>query len=226
MSKIKERIRTMQSLTDKQKAILRFIYTYRYDFDMSPTVYDIADLFGLKIPSVLAHLSSLVTKGLITKSGKARSIKLIISEELLAVLSVPVSHNPGIYSIPVTHSPFDKQVDNQEEFIFDGRIYPKLIGEFKSYALAIDENNQSLSDNLKCGDLLLINPEMVFISEKTVILSICNGKLSLCRCIEWSHEEFVFIPWCKDESAAEIRGDQADIVLLGNVIGLHRTNLY
>ena len=215
----------MLSLTDKQKAILRFIYTYRYDFDMSPTVYDIAYHFGLKIPSVFAYLSSLVKKRIITKSGKARSIKLIAGEELLEELNVPQNHDPGLYTIPVVHSPFDKHTDAQE-FMFDGRVYPKLIGEFKSYALMIDEDNLSLSDNLKCGDLLLINPEMLFISENTLILFTYNGKLSLCRCIEWRHDEFIFAPWCKNEDAPQIRGEQADIVLLGSVIGLHRTNLY
>ena len=216
----------MHTLTDKQKAILRFIYTYRYDLDMSPTVYDIAYHFGLKIPSVLAHLSSLVKKELITKSDKTRRIHLIESEELLAVLNIPSSHNPGIYSIPVTHSPFDKRIDNQEEFIFDGRIYQKLIGEFKSYALAIDKNNLYLSDNLKSGDLLLINPDMLFISENTIILSICNGKLSLCRCIEWDYGKYALYPWSKNDAAAQIPGDQADLVLLGQVLGLHRTNLH
>ena len=93
----------MHTLTEKQRAILRFIYIYRYDFDMSPTVYDIAYHFGLKIPSVFAHLSSLVKKRLITKTGKARSIKLIATEEQLAELDIPISHNPGIYSIPVSH---------------------------------------------------------------------------------------------------------------------------
>ena len=76
----------MHTLTEKQRAILRFIYIYRYDFDMSPTVYDIAYHFGLKIPSVFAHLSSLVKRRLITKTGKARSIKLIATEEQLAEL--------------------------------------------------------------------------------------------------------------------------------------------
>ena len=217
----------MHNLTEKQKAILRFIYIYRYDFDMSPTVYDIAYHFGLKIPSVFAHLSSLVKKHFITKSGKARSIKLIPDDELLAELDIPEHHAPGIYSIPVAYSPFEKQPSFKEEFIFDGRVYQKLIGEFKSYALAIDENNQYLSDNLKCGDLLLINPEMIFFSENATFLSTCNGKLSLCRCIEWRYGKFAFVPWCKDiDSATKICGDQADIVLLGNVLGLHRTNLY
>ena len=214
----------MHTLTDKQKAILRFIYAYRYDFDMSPTVYDIAYHFGLKIPSVFAHLSSLIKKRLITKTGKARSIKLLATEEQLAELGIPLKHNPRIYSIPVVHSPFDKQQEIKEEFMFDGRVFQKLIGEFKSYALAIDKDNQYLSDNLKCGDLLLINSEILFISENTIILASYNGRLSLCRCIEWHYGKFALIPWSKND-VTQFSGEQADIVLLGSVIGLHRTNL-
>ena len=218
----------MHNLTDKHKAILRFIYIYRYDFDMSPTVYDIAYHFGLKIPSVFAHLSSLVKKRIITKSGKARSIKLIAGAELLAELGIPKSHNPGIYTIPVVCSPFDKQSNNiKEELIFDGHVFQKLIGEFNSYAIAIDESNLHLSDNLQCGDLLLINPDMTFVPENAVILSICNGKLSICRCAEWRYGKCAFVPWCKDsDTLPAIHEDQADIILLGNVVGLHRTNLY
>ena len=215
----------MHTLTDKQKAILRFIYTYRYDLDMSPTVYDIAYHFGLKTSSVFALLSSLVRKKFITKCSKTDRIDLITSEDLPSVLDIPLNHSPGLYSIPVAHTPFDKHLNTKENFMFNGRAFQKLIGEFKSYALAIDKSNLYLSDNLKCGDLLLINPEMLFISENTIILSICNGKLSLCRCIEWDYGKFALFPWSKNDAAAQIHGDQADLVLLGNVIGLYRTNL-
>lgn len=220
----------MICLTVKQKAIARFIHSFRYDFDMSPTVYEIAYHFGLKIPSVFAHLDSLVKKRIITKSTKARSIRLIENTDVLSEFKIPGNHLPGMYSIPVVYSPFYKQPNKVKgEFSFDGKVYQKLVGEYNAYALTIDEDNLHLSKNLNLNDFLLINPDMPFIVEGSIILSSRNGKLSVCRCSRWRHGNFELIPWEWEEGSDvdhSISGDQADLNILGSVIGLCRTQLH
>ena len=63
--------------------------------------------------------------------------------------------------------------------------------------------------------------------EIVILRCLCNRKLSICRCTEWRYGKCAFVPWCKDsDTLPAIHEDQADIILLGNVVGLHRTNLY
>ena len=66
----------MKGLTDKQRNLLDFIETFSSDEGMAPTVYEIADHFGIKTSTVFAHIQALQKKGFLTRSSKARSIAL------------------------------------------------------------------------------------------------------------------------------------------------------
>ena len=64
----------MKALTDKQKGILDYIEEFIEQEGMAPTVYEIADFFGIKTSTVFAHLRALQRKSHITRTSKARSI--------------------------------------------------------------------------------------------------------------------------------------------------------
>lgn len=66
----------MKGLTKKQKKILDFIEGFTEKECMAPTVYEIADQFGIKTSTVFAHIQALQKKGFLTRSSKARSIAL------------------------------------------------------------------------------------------------------------------------------------------------------
>lgn len=66
----------MKGLTDKQRKLLDFIETFSQTEGMAPTVYEIADQFGIKTSTVFAHIQALQKKGFLTRSSKARSISL------------------------------------------------------------------------------------------------------------------------------------------------------
>lgn len=221
----------MCSLTEKQKAIVRFIYSFQYDFNMAPSVYEIGNHFGLKIPSVFAHLESLLKKRVITKDSKARSIRLIQSNEYVQSLKIPSFHKPCHYSIPVLTSPVYKNINNNysskinDYYNFDCHVYHKLTGEYGVYALLIDQYNQYLSTGLNLNDLLLINPDVSFIVKDSIILASISGKLSIYRCLQWKYGIYQMIPWGNDiqrDSASIIKGEQADLNIFGTIIGLHR----
>ncbi len=67
----------MKTLTEKQKNILEFIEEFLEREGMAPTVYEIADHFGIKTSTVFAHLRALQRKKQLSRSSKARSISLI-----------------------------------------------------------------------------------------------------------------------------------------------------
>ena len=64
----------MKNLTEKQKSIIDFIDDFIDRENMAPTVYEIADHFGIKTSTVFAHLKALQRKNQISRSSKARSI--------------------------------------------------------------------------------------------------------------------------------------------------------
>ena len=64
-------------ITVKQQQILTFIREFEKREHMAPTVYEIAEHIGITTPTVFVHIRSLKRKGKLTRSAKARSIKLI-----------------------------------------------------------------------------------------------------------------------------------------------------
>jgi len=64
----------VKDLTEKQKNIIDFIDDFIDREGMAPTVYEIADHFGIKTSTVFAHLKALQRKNQISRSSKARSI--------------------------------------------------------------------------------------------------------------------------------------------------------
>ncbi len=71
----------MKGVTQKQQNILDFIVEFKNSEGMSPTVYEIADRFSIKTSTVFAHLRAMKRKELITRTSKARSIKVCGMDE-------------------------------------------------------------------------------------------------------------------------------------------------
>ncbi len=67
----------MKKLTEKQKSIVKFIEDFSEKEGMAPTVYEIGDRFKVKTSTVFAHLRALQKKKVISRSSKARSIKVL-----------------------------------------------------------------------------------------------------------------------------------------------------
>ena len=57
----------MKGLTQKQQEILDFIADFNRREAMAPTVYEIAENFGIKSATAFAHLRSLQRKGYVTR---------------------------------------------------------------------------------------------------------------------------------------------------------------
>lgn len=67
----------MRQLTDRQKKVLDFIVSYVEKHGYSPSIRDIARAFHITPRGAMMHLIALEKKGYISRSRKARSIKLL-----------------------------------------------------------------------------------------------------------------------------------------------------
>lgn len=70
----------MKLKTEKQQKLLQYIAEFIQENGMAPSVYEIAEKFGIKTSTVFAHLRACQNKGYLTRSGKARSIRIIDPE--------------------------------------------------------------------------------------------------------------------------------------------------
>jgi repressor LexA len=72
----------MQTLTDRQQQVLRFIQSYIGEHGGAPTRVEIAQALGFQSPNTAEfHLKALVRKGYIELSaGRNRNIRLLLSE--------------------------------------------------------------------------------------------------------------------------------------------------
>lgn len=83
----------MKGLTEKQQKVLDYIDRFMRSEGMAPTVYEMADEFGIKPATAFAHVRALQRKGYLTRSSKARSISLTQSEKprhMSLTLSIPL----------------------------------------------------------------------------------------------------------------------------------------
>ncbi|MGB9790847.1 transcriptional repressor LexA [Thermotoga caldifontis] len=67
----------MRQLTERQKKVLEFITSYFEKHGYSPSIRDIAKAFRITPRGAMMHLVALEKKGYISRSKKARSIKLL-----------------------------------------------------------------------------------------------------------------------------------------------------
>lgn len=70
----------METLTEKQEAVLNFIEDYQLEYGKSPTIRETKEHFQLKSDnSILKHLKALEEKGYINKDDTPRGIGLLAS---------------------------------------------------------------------------------------------------------------------------------------------------
>lgn len=79
----------MKDLTSRQLAVLNFIRAFIAEEAMPPTVGEIARCFGVTTSSAFTHVVALQKKGVLTRSSKARSIRIRSSDSLRETLDGP-----------------------------------------------------------------------------------------------------------------------------------------
>jgi len=124
----------MKGLTTKQQEILDFIDLFSRREGMAPTVYEIADDFGIKSATAFAHLRALQRKGYVTRTSKARSLSLVHSDRpshLSLTLSIPVLGRISA-GVPLLA---EEQIESTIQF--DPGMLPRGAGGHKLFALKV-----------------------------------------------------------------------------------------
>lgn len=141
----------MKGLTKKQQEMLDFIDMFTRKEGMAPTVYEIADYFGIKSATAFAHLRALQRKGYVTRSSKARSLTLLRADKprhLSLTLSIPLL---GRIS---AGAPLLAEEHIEQTITYDPSLLPKGVGGHKLFALRVF--GESMRDlGILDGDIVL-----------------------------------------------------------------------
>lgn len=125
----------MKGLTQKQQEILDFVAEFGRREGMAPTVYEIAENFGIKSATAFAHLRALQRKGYVTRSSKARSLTLLrgetVSPGASLTLTVPVL---GRISAGV---PLLAEEQVEASIQFDPKLLPRGAGGHRIFGLRV-----------------------------------------------------------------------------------------
>ncbi len=150
----------MKRLTEKQQNIINFITEFENTEGMAPTVYELADHFGVKTSSIFAHLLALQRKGKVSRTSKARSLKVIDNipqrNTFLSPETIPLENSNG--QIGKYHVD-KKQIDPKRHFAF--QVPDDSMADFGIYSEDIVIANMNQSP--KPGDLTIftVSDEMI-----------------------------------------------------------------
>ena len=154
----------MKGLTDKQRKMLDFIALFMRREGMAPTVYEIADQFGIRAATAFAHLRALQRKGAVKRSSKARSLSLTGAARRPVPAAFPqpasVAAEPSPFlSVPVlgciaAGAPMPAEEQAGEILRFDSSLLPRGAARQKLFALRV--TGESMRDlGILDGDLVL-----------------------------------------------------------------------
>lgn len=138
---------TLPPLTRRQRDILEFIRGYTSKHDLSPTLEEIAQHFGVNKVTVFGHVGEMERKGVLKRrgvKGASRSIQLLGETQQTSGLTVPI-----LGSI-AAGAPIDV-VEEPEPF----ELANLLPAAKEVYALRV-RGQSMIDDGIHDGDLVLV----------------------------------------------------------------------
>jgi repressor LexA len=164
----------MIGITEKQQAILNFIEKFMEGSGMAPSVYEIAESFDIKPPTVFAHLRALQRKNMLTRTSQARSISLNRQQKtqkkrpmhMSFMLSIPLLGriNAGL--------PADSMEYKEGEVLCDA----KIIGEQNAdKAFALKVHGESMRDMGILADDIVIVKQVENVNAGDVVVALVDN---------------------------------------------------
>lgn len=197
----------MKGLTLKQQHILEFIEEFSETMHMAPTIYEIAAHFEIKPSTVFTHIGALVKKGVLVRSGKARSI----------LITEPYRHRsrPVDIQTPPIAVKGSKRLKNLR---LDLRFFPQALNNSQLFAQKIQDG--ALPDvGIFPGDMLLLQKYSDSVIQPGDLLLIEeDGKPTVCRCLTCCRGKIEMT----DHVGRRVSAKTENLAITGVVIGLQR----
>ena len=175
----------METLTEKQEAVLGFIKEYQLQFGKSPTIREMKERFQVASDnSILKHLKALSEKGFITKDDTPRGIGLLdaVKEKLNAV---------GSFKLPILGMIPAGGPVLSEEFI-EGymNIGEDMASNADDFFLLTVSGNSMIDAGIFEGDLVLIDMKKTP-KNGDIVVALVDGSNTLKRLIKKDGETYL-----------------------------------
>jgi repressor LexA len=205
----------MKGLTLKQKDFIHFIERFSVTEGMSPTVYELAEHFGIKTSTVFTHLKALQKKGFITRSSKARSIALSRKVAVLERRKPPVVEIPLIGKV-VQASPLDARKNREGTITCDSAF---LKGDVKHLFALRMQDASMLGEGVMEGDVLVVRQTHA-IKRGDLVVAVVGDEV-LVRSYYPAKDAKLELRSANPEFEARVHSIE-EIELKGKVVGLQR----
>ncbi len=163
---------TLTPLTRRQRDILEFIRGYTSEHDLSPTLEEIAQHFGVNKVTVFGHVGEMERKGVLKRrgaKGASRSIQLLGEDQATSDLSV------SILGSIAAGAPIDV-VEEPEPFELANLLPP----EKEVYALRV-RGQSMIDDGIHDGDLVLVERRQTARDGEIVVAILPDEEATLKR---------------------------------------------
>jgi repressor LexA len=147
-------------ITKKQKIVLEKIYAFIVEKGYSPTIRELAQMFGFSSPKGAAdHIGALAQKGYLVKNSSPRSIRLTDKSSALLGLSLP-NFDKNIYYLPLLGKiaaglPIFAD-ENIEEYV---PVSSQIMGKAKGQFLLKVSGDSMTGDHIMNGDTLIVKSQ-------------------------------------------------------------------
>ena len=202
----------MKGLTEKQKNMLEFMEDFMNTTGMAPTIYEIAEHFQIKTSTVFAHIRALQKKGQLTRSSKARSIRLNKPRKKGRMPS-------GTQAIPILSA---SGAAPTRDVICDAKVFRRIAAGAKNL-FAMHVNGGELKDQgILDGDIVIVKSHPVNVSSGDIVLTELNGRdvFRTCRTLPGGRLEFGLE---KNGNFSVVPENSGNLPVKGVVIGLQRS---
>jgi repressor LexA len=207
----------MKELTEKQKDILDYIEDFIEQESMAPTVYEIADHFGIKTSTVFAHLRSLQRKNWLTRSSKARSISLSRPKKKnrFMSLSMPI---PLLGRINAGH-PAEASEYRESDILVSQALLERK-GASSAFALRV--SGESMRDlGIYDGDVVIVKQVLPGdVKNGDIVVALVNNENTVKSYYSMSGGKIELRPANSEFQPQIYRSGEVSVQ--GKVIGLHR----
>jgi len=196
----------VRQLTERQKKVLEFIISYMESHGYSPSIRDIARAFRITPRGAMMHLVALEKKGYISRSKKARSIKLLNMAE---AVKLPVV---GVIAAGNTIEAIERVVETIE--------VPKqmLKSGFEHYVLKV-RGDSMVNEHIVENDYIVLRKQDVAENGDIVSVLVDNGETTLKK-IYFEAGKIVLKP--ANPSLKPIELEPFRVKITGKVVGVIR----
>ena len=196
-------------LTRRQREIVDFLRAYSAEHDISPTLEEIAQHFGVNKVTIFGHVAELERKGLLRRAAPRASRSL----QLVPTISNTANATIQVLGVIAAGRPIEA-IEVPEEFDL-AELLPR---GHEVYALRV-KGDSMIEDGIRDGDLVLVERRETAVDGETVVAILPGEEATLKRFYREPDGSYRLQPANSALSALRV----SSLEIRGVVLGVIRT---